>query len=78
MIAVAVRGYGIVIWREADSWRTYGRSDALAATLSARVEAAFGAIDPDAQATVRGALLSITGAHLLADDGADGELGRDN
>lgn len=71
MIAVAVRGYGLVVWRDADGWRTYGRSDALAATLTARVETALRTVEGDSPATVRDALLTITGSRLLAEDATE-------
>ena len=69
MISVAVKGYGIVIWDGDGRWRTFTTSDAMSATLAARVELALaGTTVTDDERTVMEALLSITGAHLFAVD----------
>lgn len=70
MFSVAVRGYGIVIWDDDGQWRTYGANESMSATLAARVEMALealpiGCLDQDEACS---ALLSISGAHLLAVD----------
>jgi hypothetical protein len=74
MISVAVKGYGVIIWREADDWKAFGRSDRLAATLSTRVELALDASEGQSQNAARRALLSIVGATLLMDDRDGGFL----
>ena len=68
MISVAVRGYGIVIWERDGAWRTFSTTDAMSATLAARVEQALREVEPDAVSdeTVCAALLTINGAHLMA------------
>ena len=68
MISVAVRGYGIVIWEADGAWRTYSTTDAMSATLAARVEQALRAVAPGTETdeTVCAALLTINGAHLMA------------
>jgi hypothetical protein len=70
MISVAVKGYGIVIWRGDGEWRTFTASDTLSALLSTRVEIALedhpAAMESDE--AICAALLSIDGAHLLAVD----------
>lgn len=68
MISVAVKGFGIVIWDGADTFRTFGPSDTLTAMLWSRVELALAAVDEPSAEAVRTALLGITGAHLLAED----------
>jgi hypothetical protein len=69
MFSVAVRGYGIVIWDGDGEWRTFGASEALSATLAARVECALDTIPlPATDTDVRDALLAITGAGLLSAD----------
>jgi hypothetical protein len=70
MISVAVQGYGIVIWDGDGEWRTFTASDSMSAMLAARVQIALDelvASDED-ESAVTAALLSITGAHLLAVD----------
>lgn len=67
MISVAVKGYGLVIWDGEDRWRTYAPSDAISATLAARVEQALGTAVATSDDAIRDALLSISGAHLLAE-----------
>jgi hypothetical protein len=68
MISVAVRGYGIIIWERDGAWRAYSTTDAMSATLSARVEQALSEVEPGTQSdeTVCAALLTIAGAHLMA------------
>jgi hypothetical protein len=83
MISVAVQGYGIVIWDGDGEWRTFTASDALSATLAARVDNALRDSDSlTSDEAVCAALLSIHGAHLLAVDcdhgpgGCEGEIER--
>jgi len=83
MFSVAVKGYGIVIWDGDGEWRTFGATDSLSATLSARVEFALGAIPALSRETeIREALLSMSGAGLLSADcdhapgECDGEIDR--
>ncbi|HVM23865.1 MAG TPA: hypothetical protein VM253_00525 [Candidatus Limnocylindrales bacterium] len=85
MISVAVQGYGIVIWDGDGEWRTFTATDSMSAVLATRVEMALGAIPrtvPVSDEAVCSALLSISGAHLLAVDcdhgpgGCEGELDR--
>jgi hypothetical protein len=83
MISVAVQGYGIVIWDGDGEWRTFTASDALSATLAARVDIALRASESlSSEEAVCAALLSIHGAHLLAVDcdhgpgGCEGEIER--
>jgi len=68
MISVAVRGYGIVIWEGDGEWRTFSTTDAMSATLAARVEQALQELEPGSATdeTVCAALLTISGAHLMA------------
>lgn len=68
MISVAVRGYGIVIWERDGAWKTYSTTDAMSATLAARVEIALREVEPGTESdeTVCAALLTISGAHLMA------------
>ncbi len=66
MISVAVKGYGVVIWDGSDHWRTFGASDVRTASLSARVDTALRTVRSFADHDVLDALLSITGAELLA------------
>jgi hypothetical protein len=69
MFSVAVKGYGIVIWDGDGAWRTFGATDALSATLAARVENALELVPVLAtEYDVREALLSMTGAGLLSAD----------
>ena len=70
MISVAVQGYGIVIWTDADEWRVFAPSSGRSAILSARVELALRAVVPRGRtdSDVVAALLSIRGAHLFAID----------
>ena len=69
MFSVAVRGYGIVIWDGDGAWRTFAPTDALSATLSARVEWALELVPVRAtEGDIREALLSISGAGLLSAD----------
>ena len=78
MISVAVQGYGIVIWDGDGEWRTFTASDALSATLAARVDLALRASDTlTSDEAVCAALLSIHGAHLLAVDCDHGPGGCD-
>lgn len=83
MISVAIQGYGIVLWEDDGSWRTFTASERLSAFLATRVEAALEEHRPlDSEEAVCAALLSIAGAHLLAVDcdhgpgGCEGEPGR--
>jgi hypothetical protein len=66
MISVAVKGYGVVIWDGSDHWRTFGASDVRTALLSARVDTALRTVRSFADHDVLDALLSISGAELLA------------
>jgi hypothetical protein len=66
MISVAVKGYGVVIWDGSDHWRTFGASDVRTASLSARVDSALRTARSFADHDVLDALLSISGAELLA------------
>ncbi len=81
MISVAVKGYGIVIYDEDDGWRTFSASESMSAVLSNRVEMALRSIPIESEETVIDALLSMTGAHLLAQScdhgpgGCDDEVG---
>ena len=82
MFSVAIKGYGIVIWDGDGEWRTFGATDALSATLAARVECALQSIPAlPTDRDVREALLSISGAGLLSADcfhgpgECDGEVG---
>jgi hypothetical protein len=82
MFSVAVKGYGIVIWGDDGEWRTFGANEWMNATLAARVEMALEDLSPgtNTEEAVCSALLSISGAHLLAvdcDHGPDG-CGRDD
>ncbi len=79
MISVLVKGYGLVVWHDATDWRAYGRSDALTATLTARVGMALTKTSDEAHDeahdaahdAVRDQLLRIHGAMLFADQPAD-------
>ena len=81
MISIAVKGYGIVIWDGDGEWRTFTPSDSMSVTLARRVELALRDVpEPDpSDHEICAALLSISGAHLLAVDcehgpgGCDGE-----
>jgi hypothetical protein len=66
MISVAVRGYGIVIWDEEQGWRTFSSSESMSSVLSSRVEMALRSMHIDSEDEVCEALLTMTGAHLLA------------
>jgi sarcosine oxidase gamma subunit len=77
MISVAVSGYGLVIWEGDDEWRVYAPSDSASATLAARVEMALDTVPAGSQDSVRDALLSISGAWLLAADCDHGPGGCD-
>jgi hypothetical protein len=70
MFSVAVKGYGIVIWDDDGMWRTFGANESMSATLSARVELALADLELPltSEEAVCAALLSISGAHLLAVD----------
>lgn len=69
MFSVAIKGYGIVLWNDDDTWRVFSTSDSLSARLSARVEYALQAVTvPGDQREVREALLAIAGAGLLSAD----------
>jgi hypothetical protein len=82
MISVAVRGYGIVIWDEEHGWRTFSSSESMSAMLANRVEMALRSMPIDSEDEACEALLTMTGAHLLArscDHGpgeCDSEVGR--
>jgi hypothetical protein len=82
VISIAVQGYGIVIWDGDGEWRTFTASASMSAVLATRVEMALDTIPsaiPVSDEAVCSALLSISGAHLLAVDcdhgpgGCDGE-----
>jgi hypothetical protein len=81
MISVAVRGYGIVIWDEEHGWRTFSPSESMSAVLSNRVEMALSGLRVESEDDVCDALLTLTGAHLLARScehgpgGCDDEIG---
>jgi hypothetical protein len=66
MISVAVKGYGIVIWDETNGWRTFSSSESMAAVLSDRVEGALRSRPIDSEDEACDALLTMTGAALLA------------
>jgi hypothetical protein len=66
---VAVRGYGVVVWRDPDDWKAFGRSDRLTATLSTRVQMALDASGAQSVDQARDALLTIAGAAILTDIG---------
>lgn len=69
MFSVAIKGYGIVIWDDDDSWRVFSPSDSLSALLAARVEYALQTVPAAAdQHEAREALLQIAGAGLLSAD----------
>lgn len=69
MFSVAVKGYGIVIWDGDGEWRTFGATESLSATLTARVENALEMVLTSGTETdVREALLSLSGAGLLSAD----------
>ncbi len=84
MISVAVKGYGIVIWDDAGGWRTFCASEALSAVLSDRIEMTLQSVPIDSEESVGKALMSLTGALLLAQScdhdpgdpgGCDGDIG---
>jgi hypothetical protein len=77
MISVAIKGYGIVMWDDARGLRTYGISDHLSATLSARVEHALGRLVSTDEAGIRDVLMELSGSLLLADDPDHGPGGWD-
>jgi len=66
VISVAVKGYGIVIWDDADGLRTFAVSDALSAVLADRVDTVLEAVEVRSEERICEALLSLNGAHLLA------------
>jgi hypothetical protein len=69
MFSVAIKGYGIVIWDDDDSWRVFSPSDTLGAMLAARVQYALQTVPaPADQREAREALLQIAGAGLLSTD----------
>jgi hypothetical protein len=69
MFSVAVKGYGIVIWDGDGEWRTFGATESLSATLTARVENALEMVPTSGTETdIREALLSLSGAGLLSAD----------
>ena len=69
MFSVAVKGYGIVIWDGDGTWRTFGASESLSATLTARVEYALESVPTSGdESEVREALLAMSGAGLLSAD----------
>ena len=82
MISVAVKGYGIVIWDEEVGWRTFSASESMSAVLADRVEMALRASRIETEDEASAALLTMTGAHLLARScehgpgGCDDEIGR--
>ncbi len=82
MISVAVRGYGIVIYDADDGWRTFSATESISAILSSRVESALRSLPIESEETVCEALLSLTGAFLLAQScehgpgGCDEDVGR--
>lgn len=67
MISVLVKGYGVIVWHDADHWRAYCRSDAVTAMLSTRVGMALTASAGESHDAVRDQLLRIRGALLLAE-----------
>ena len=69
MFSVAVKGYGIVIWDGDGEWRTFGATESLSATLTARVENALESVPTlGTETDVREALLALSGAGLLSAD----------
>lgn len=69
MFSVAIKGYGIVIWQDDETFRVFSTSDALSARLATRVEYALQTVPaPIDEREVREALLSIAGAGLLSAD----------
>ena len=69
MFSVAVKGYGIVIWDGDGQWRTFGATESLSATLTARVENALELVPTSGtEIEVREALLMLSGAGLLSAD----------
>lgn len=76
VIAVGVRGYGVVIWRDSDCWRVYAGDDAQGATLATRAEWALSLARSDRPQDVCDALLEIPGARLIAVDGMSADPGR--
>ena len=69
MFSIAVKGYGIVIWDGDGQWRTFGATESLSATLTARVENALEMVPTAGTETdVREALLMLSGAGLLSAD----------
>ena len=69
MFSVAVKGYGIVIWDGDGEWRTFGATESLSATLTARVENALQSVPTlGSESDIREALLSLSGAGLLSAD----------
>ena len=69
MFSVAVKGYGIVIWDGDGQWRTFGATESLSATLTARVENALEMVPTSGTETdVREALLMLSGSGLLSAD----------
>lgn len=79
MISVAVKGYGIVIWDDADGLRTFGVSDALSAVLADRVDTVLQTVRVRSEEQICEALMSLSGAHLLAQscDHGPGGCGHD-
>ena len=77
MFSVAVKGYGIVIWDGDGQWRTFGATDSMSATLSARVETALEAVleagecSEDASMP-RSALSMLSGARLFSSTATTG------
>ena len=69
MFSIAVKGYGIVIWDGDGQWRTFGATESLSATLTARVEHALEMVPTSGSETeVRDAILMLSGAGLLSAD----------
>ena len=69
MFSVAIRGYGIVIWQDDETFRVFSTSDALGARLATRVEYALQTVPaPADEREVREVLLGIAGAGLLSAD----------
>lgn len=67
MFAVAVKGYGIVVWNDGQ-WRTFAASESLSSVLAARVENALDPIAYGYEVDIRDALLSMSGTALLAEE----------
>ena len=67
MFSVAIKGYGIVIWDDAGTWRVFSTSSSLSARLASRVEYALQTVPAATEEwEAREALLAIAGAGLLS------------